>query len=46
MKDTFELDVFSDLTQERLDLILASIWSLDEMWTIYPASTMFRTDLS
>jgi hypothetical protein len=37
MKDTCELDFLLDLSQERLDLILASIWSLDEMWTIYPA---------
>jgi hypothetical protein len=29
--------------KERLVLILASIWSLDEMWTIYPAWTTFRT---
>jgi hypothetical protein len=33
MKDIFELHVLS----QRQDLILASIWSLDEMWTIYPA---------
>jgi hypothetical protein len=31
MKDIFELDILSDPLKERLDLILASIWSLDEM---------------
>jgi hypothetical protein len=36
MKYSFKLDILSDL-KERLDLILAVIWSLDEMWTIYPA---------
>jgi hypothetical protein len=37
VKDTFELDVFRIFHKEGLDLILASIWSLDEMWTIYLA---------
>jgi hypothetical protein len=35
MKDTFEIDVPSNLSQGTLDLILAFIWSLD-MWAIYP----------
>jgi hypothetical protein len=34
LKDTFELDVVTDLSQGTTNLILASIWSLDEMWTI------------
>jgi hypothetical protein len=37
MKDTSEIDVFRIFLKERLDLILTLIWSLDEMWTIYPA---------
>jgi hypothetical protein len=37
MKDTFELDVLSDLSQGTSSSNSASIWSLDEMWTIYPA---------
>jgi exonuclease III len=37
MKGIFELYFLSDLSQGRLDLILAPIWSLDEMWTVYPA---------
>jgi hypothetical protein len=37
------LTFFRIFLKERLDLILESIWSLDEMWTIYPAWTTFRT---
>jgi hypothetical protein len=37
VKDTSNLTFFRIYLKERLDLILASIWSLDEMWTIYPA---------
>jgi hypothetical protein len=37
MKDTFELDILLDLSQGTTRLILASIRSLDEMWTIYTA---------
>jgi hypothetical protein len=37
MKDTFKLDVLSYLSQGMTNLILTSISSLDEMWTIYPA---------
>jgi hypothetical protein len=37
IKDTFELEVLSDLSQGTTKLICASIWSLDEMWTIHPA---------
>jgi hypothetical protein len=37
MKDTLEFEVLSDLSQGTTSLILASIWSLVEMWTIYPA---------
>jgi hypothetical protein len=40
MKDTFELHGLPDLSQgttRLVYLILASNWSLDEMWTIYPA---------
>jgi hypothetical protein len=43
MKDTSNLAFFQIFLKEWLDLILASIWSLDEMQTIYPAWTMFRT---
>jgi hypothetical protein len=37
MKDTFELDVLSDLSQGTTRSKLASIWCLDKIWTIYPA---------
>jgi hypothetical protein len=43
VKDKSSRKLHSNLTffriflKERLDLILASIWYLDEMWTIYPA---------
>jgi hypothetical protein len=37
IKITSNLTFFQIFLKERLDLILASIWSLDEMWTIYPA---------
>jgi hypothetical protein len=40
VKDTFEFDLLSDLSQGT---ILESIWSLDEMWTIYPALTTLHT---
>jgi hypothetical protein len=33
---------FQIFLMERLDLILALIWSLDKKWTIYPAWTTFR----
>jgi hypothetical protein len=43
MKYTFDPDILSIFLKEWLDLILASIWSLDEMETVYPAWTTFHT---
>jgi hypothetical protein len=37
MKEPSNLTFFRIFLEERLDLILASMWSLDEMWTVYPA---------
>jgi hypothetical protein len=37
MKDTFELDVLSDLSQGKTGSNSSLVWSLDKMWTIYPA---------
>jgi hypothetical protein len=37
MKDSSELDVLLDLSQGTTDVILALIWSLNEMLTVYPA---------
>jgi hypothetical protein len=37
------LTFFWIFIREWLDQILASVWSLDEMWTIYSAWTMFHT---
>jgi hypothetical protein len=34
---SYLLDVLSDFLKELLDRILATIWFLGEMWTIYPA---------
>jgi hypothetical protein len=36
MKDTFELDFLSDLSQGTTRSKLASIWCLDKIWTICP----------
>jgi hypothetical protein len=36
-------EVLSDFLKERQDIILASICSLNDMWTIYSARTKFRT---
>jgi hypothetical protein len=41
MKDTFELDVLSDLSQGTTRS--NSCIEMDEMWTIYPARTTFPT---
>jgi hypothetical protein len=41
MKDTFELDILSDLSQGTTRS--NSCIEMDEMWTIYPARTTFRT---
>jgi hypothetical protein len=37
MKDTFELDFPSDLSQGTTRSNLVSLWSVDEMLIIYPA---------
>jgi hypothetical protein len=34
---TDKMSAGNSRSNERLDLILASIWSLDEIWAIYPA---------
>jgi hypothetical protein len=43
MRDTFELDVLSDVSQGTSGSNFALIWTLDEMWTINRARTTFRT---
>jgi hypothetical protein len=44
VKDNYDAELvesFRIFLKERLDLVLASIWSVDEMWTIYPTRTAF-----
>jgi hypothetical protein len=43
VKDTFEPDVLSNLSQGTTWSNSCIDMSLDEMWKIFPAWTMFRT---